>query len=155
MRHARKMGRPSAVLAAFIAALSLPAIASAAAARHALVTEVHVTVTDTAILVKPADLEPGPATIFVANKGATVHVLTISGPGVQGMKAQVAPGKIATLRMKLLTGSYRLSDPLKLGASKMRWLVVRPSNIVGARAVTPTKQAPTNAIVPGGMDCDL
>jgi len=151
------MVRRITVIAAFAVALGLPAAASAGAAGHTLVTEVHVTFTDKTLLVRANNPYPGPATIFVVNRGQKLHVLTIRGPGMRNAKTQrIAPGSRITLDVKLLAGAYQLSDPVGLGKSMVRWLVVRPSNLVPpTTTITPPKHAPTNAVVPGGMDCDL
>jgi len=149
--------RASLALAVFFVYLGLPAAASAGAARHALVTEVHVTFTDKTLLVRASNPNPGPARIFVVNKGDTLHVLTIRGPGMRNPKTQrVAPGARLTIGVKLLAGAYQLTDPVGLGKSMVRWLVVHPSNLVPATTtITPPKNSPTNTVVPGGMDCDL
>jgi len=149
--------RATLALAAVTAALALPAAVSAGAARHALVTEVHVTFTDKSLLIRASNPNPGPATIFIVNRGAKLHVLTIKGPGMRSPKIQrVAPRATITVGVKLLAGAYQLSDPVGLGKSMVRWLVVHPSNLVPAtKTITPPKNVPTNAVVPGGMDCDL
>jgi hypothetical protein len=155
MKGARIMARPGVAIAVSVLVLGLPAAASAGAARHALVTEVHVTFTDSTLLVRANNPYPGPATIFVVNRGHKLHVLTIKGPGMRSARTQrVAPGSRVSLDLKLLTGAYQLMDPV-LGKSMVRWLVVHPSNLVPGTTITPPKQAPTTAIVPGGMDCDL
>ena len=152
----RTFPRASLALAALITALGLPAAVSAGSARHALVTEVHVTFTDKTLLVRASNPNPGPATIFVVNRGTKLHVLTIRGPGMRSPKTQrVAPGAKLTVGVKLLAGAYQLSDPVGLGKAMVRWLVVNPSNLVPAKPITPPKNSPTNAVVPGGMDCDL
>ena len=150
------MRRASLVLAVVIAALGLPAAVSAGSARHALVTEVHVTFTDKTLLVRASNPNPGPATIFVVNRGTKVHLLTIRGPGMRNPKTQrVAAGAKLTVGVKLLAGAYQLTDPVGLGKSMVRWLVVQPSNLVPGTKITPPKTSPTTAVVPGGMDCDL
>ena len=156
MKRVRIMGRAFAGIAASIVALGLPAAAFAGTARHTLVTEVHVTFTDKTLLVRANSPNPGPATFFVANRGHKLHVLTIKGPGMRSARTQkVAPGSIIRMDVKLLTGAYKLTDPVGLGKSMVRWLVVQPSNLVPGTKITPPKQAPTTATVPGGMDCDL
>jgi hypothetical protein len=149
--------RVMVALGALIVAVGLPAGASAGATRHALLTEVHVTFTDKTLLVRASNPNPGPATIFIVNRGAKLHVLTIRGPGMRNPKTQrVAPGAKLTVGVKLLAGAYQITDPVGLGKSMVRWLVVHPSNLVPATTtITPPKQSPTNAVVPGGMDCDL
>jgi hypothetical protein len=156
MKGVRSLSRAGFGLAAVMAALGLPAAASAGAARHVLVTEVHVTLTDKTLLVRASSPNPGPATIFVVNRGNKRHVLTIRGPGLHSAKTQqVGPGQSLTVGVKLLAGAYQLTDPV-LGKSMVRWLVVHPSNLVPATTkITPTKQPATTATVPGGMDCDL
>jgi hypothetical protein len=151
------MVRPVTAIVALAVAFGLPAASSAGVTRHTLVTEVHVTFTDKTLLVRASSPYPGPATIFVVNRGAKLHVLTIRGPGMRNPKTQrVAPGSRISLDVKLLAGAYQLTDPVGLGKSMVRWLVVRPSNLVPATTtITPPKHAPTNAVVPGGMDCDL
>ena len=155
--HASRVMRLGVSITALVLILGLTGVAAAGVARHALVTEVHVTFTNTRLLVSPANLLPGPATIFVVNKSKKLHVLTIKGPGLSGVRTEkVAPDSSARLAMKLLTGAYMLSDRVGLGKSNVRWLVVHPSNLVPNRnPITAPKHTPTNAIVPGGMDCDL
>ena len=144
---------PAAAVA--LVALALPAAAFARSDHRTLVTEVHVTFTDNTLIIRADEPNPGPATIFVVNRGTKAHVLRISGPGLRSARTQrVAPGSRMTLDMKLLAGAYKLTDPM-LGKATVRWLVVRPSNLVPGKPVTPPKTSPTTATVPGGMDCDL
>jgi hypothetical protein len=142
-------------VATLAAALALPMGAFARGDRSSLVTEVHVTVTDSSLIIHADQPNPGPATIFVVNRGHKPHVLTISGPGLRSARTQrVAPESRMTFDLKLLAGAYKVTDPV-LGKTTVRWLVVRPSNLVPGTPVTPPKTSPTTATVPGGMDCDL
>lgn len=157
MRRAPKLGRPSAVIAALVVGLTVPGVAFAGTAHHALAAEIHVTFTDTRLLISPAGLQPGLASFIVVNRGKKPHILAIKGPGLGTMRTQkVGPGTSATLVLRLVLGAYKLSDSAGLSSSNVRWLVVRASNVVGpVRNATPPKQPPTTAVVPGGMDCNL
>jgi hypothetical protein len=154
--RARRIGWRSAVIAVSMLALGSPTLTSAGVERHAFATEVHVTFTDRTLFVTPASLsQTGPAMIMVANNGHKLHVLTITGPGVKGVRTQrVSPGGSAVLHLNLLTGSYALSDP-GLGKAKVRRLIVT-SNVVGPPVSAQTPQhAPTNATTTTAMDCAL
>jgi hypothetical protein len=157
MQRGAKLGRLGAAVAALTLAFALPPLTSAGIERHTFATEVHVTFTDRALFVTPSRLaQTGPAMIVVANNGHALHVLAIKGPGLSGVRTErVAPGGSAQLRLKLLAGSYALSDPVGLGKAKVRWLVVT-SNIVGPPVSAASSQhSPTNAVTTTAMDCAL
>ena len=154
MRHAQNVALSGVAIGASVLALGLPAAVFGRVARHTFATEVHVTFTDRALFVTPSNLsQAGPAMITVANKGHKLHVLTIKGPGITGVRTQqVAPGGSALLHLQLKTGSYALSGGAR---SAVRWLVVS-SNIVGPPVSAPSPHhAPTNATTTTAMDCAL
>src|SRR5712691_7133919 len=131
MKHARRMARPSAVIAAFGLVFGLPGVAFAGVARHGIAAKVTVTFTDTKLVVSRGGLEAGTATFVLVNNGQKLHVLTIRGPGLKGVRTRkVAAGRTATLTVTLRTGAYMLSDPAGLGTSNVRWLVVSPATVV-------------------------
>ena len=153
MRHAQKVAL-SGVIAASVLALGLPAAAFGHVARRAFATEVHVTFTDKSFFISPSNLsQAGPAMITVANRGHKLHVLTIKGPGIRGVRTQqVAPGGSALLHLQLKTGSYALTDGI---GSNVHWLVVS-SNVVGPPVSAPTaSHSPTSATATVAMDCAI
>jgi hypothetical protein len=157
MRFAPTVRQSRAVTAALatVLALGLPAAAFAHAAHRTISTQVFVTFTDKTLSVSPGTLsETGPAVIFLHNRGHYSHVLTIKGPGLNGVQTQlVAPGVSMALHLKLLVGAYAMSAGLK-GAA-VRYLVVS-SNIVGPPVSAPVApQSPTTAVATGSMDCTL
>jgi hypothetical protein len=126
--------------------------------RHALVFEVHVTLTDKSFAVAPGTLNSQLASsdvaLMIVNKGSKAHVLTIKGPGLSGpatkpgVRAErVAPGRSAMLRLKLVTGAYQMSDPALRGTVK--WLVIRPATVAGTGGKTKTPTV-TNPEYPPG-----
>jgi hypothetical protein len=126
-----------------------PVTASAASTQQSVAAKVTVTFTDTKLVVTPARLQAGTATLVVVNNGRKAHVLAISGPGMARVKTQkVAAGKRATLTLTLTTGAYELADSVSSG---VRWLVVSPATVVsstGNGSVTVPLTDPTR------MDCD-
>ena len=151
MKRARRMARSSAVFAAFGFALSLPGVAYAGVARHAIAAEVTVTFTDSKLVVSRGSFEAGPATFVVVNKGQKPHVLAIIGPGIKNIRTRkLATGKSATLTLTLRTGAYMLTDPI--GRSNPHWIVVSPVSVVHANG-NGTAGASSQFTDPG-MNCD-
>jgi hypothetical protein len=150
MKGARKTAWPSAVFAAVALAACLPTAAFGGTARHGTVAKVTVTFTDKKFLVSPGHLEAGMATVVVVNNARKLHVLTIRGPGLKGVRTQrVAAGKSATFSVRLSTGAYEIAD--SVGLSNVRWLVVSPATVVtstGNGSVVVPLNDPTR------MDCD-
>jgi len=146
-----KRGRIAALVTAglCVGIAWLPTTASAGITEQSAAAKVTVTFTDTKLVVTPARLESGIATLVVVNKGRKTHVLAISGPGMNRAKTQkVAAGKRATLTLTLTTGAYELADSASSG---VRWLVVSPAAVVsstGNGSVTVPLTDPTR------MDCD-
>ena len=158
MKLKQKVGIAGALLAALAVGLVLAMNAFGRADRHALVVEVHVTFTDTNLAVAPGSLTSQLASFDVAlvvvNKGKKAHVLTIKGPGLSGSPTKagtrferVPPGGSTTMRLKLLTGAYSLSDPAGLGQATVRWLVIHPAT---AGHAGKTKGSPGNTAFPPG-----
>jgi hypothetical protein len=157
-----------ALLLAVAVGLALAGTAVASVKRQQLATEVRVTFTNTGFAVAPGTLNSQLASFDVAlvlvNHGTKPHVLTIKGPGLSGaptkpgvLTQRIGPGSSATLRLKLLTGAYQLSD--QLGAKVVHWLVVHPAT-VGTPAGKPQGSPVNNpAFAPGqtpsasSMDC--
>jgi hypothetical protein len=149
MKGARKTAWPSAVFAAVALAACLPTAAFGGTARHGTVAKVTVTFTDKKFLVSPGHLEAGMATVVVVNNARKLHVLTISGPGLKGVRQKVAAGRTATLTVKLSTGAYEIAD--LVGLSSVRWLVVTPASVVTSTG-NGSVVVPLND--PSRMDCD-
>jgi len=151
MRQVRRIIRTSTGVAILVLALGLTGVAFAGVARQVTAAKVTVTFTDTKLVLSQSGLQAGTATFFVVNKGQKLHVLTISGPGLKGVRTRkVAVGGSATLTVTLLTGAYMLSDPVGLGTTNVRWLVVSPVKAVSGdgRAVAPGSLSNTT-----GMNC--
>jgi hypothetical protein len=156
MRSALARGCVTCVTAASVL-LSLPAVAFAASAHHALATQVSVTFTDKTVSVYPGQIaQPGPAMITIWNKGQVVHALTIKGPGISSAQTQRIPaGRTIQVHLNLLAGAYALTVSAQAGKSSVRYLVVH-TNIVGPPVnAPPVTHTPTNAVSNGGMDCNL
>jgi hypothetical protein len=152
MRVSTRTRRPGAVVAFLVFALGLPGFALASVGHQALAAKVTVTFTDTKFVLSRGGVEAGTASFVVVNKGQKLHVLAIRGPGLGGVRTtKVAAGRSATLTVTLRTGAYMLSDPVGLGASTVRWLVVSPATVVRS---TGTGSVVTTLPAPGGMDCD-
>jgi hypothetical protein len=93
--------------------------------------DVIVTFRDSAFTVTPTGLQAGVATFYVVNKGKSPRLLSIKGPGVTGAHTPtLAPGRSTTLKLKLKSGPYRLSDPRGTGTHPVRWIDVRPTSVV-------------------------
>jgi hypothetical protein len=146
-----KRGRIAALATAgvWVGIAWLPATASAGTTDQSVAARVTVTFTDTKLVVTPARLQSGTATLVVVNKGRKTHVLAISGPGMTRVKREkVAAGQRATVTLTLTTGAYELADSVSSG---VRWLVVSPATVVsstGNGSVTVPLTDPTR------MDCD-
>lgn len=168
MDHKRRSSIMGALLVALVAGLALTAGAFGGVTRHALATEVRVTFTDTNFAVAPgtvtSQLASFDVALVVVNRGKKPHVLTIKGPGLSGVTTKagvrtqlIGPGRSATLRLKLLTGAYQLTNSLKPGQGTVRWLVVHPATSGTAKPQgSPVKnpafspgQTPNNS----SMDC--
>jgi hypothetical protein len=122
------------VLSAAVAALALAAVITGTSfASHAGAARVTVTFTDTTFRLSTVNLESGPTTFVVINKGKKHHVFTIKGPGVKGMHtATLTAGSSATLTVALHAGAYVLSDPVGLGPYNVQFLdVVRAAVLTG------------------------
>jgi hypothetical protein len=133
-----------------------------------LATEVQIKVTDTNLAVAPGTLTTQFASFDVAlvmvNNGKKAHVVTIKGPGLSGPATKsgvrtqlVPPGGSATLRLKLLTGAYQVSE--SAASKSVHWLVVRPATVAAAGATPqapPVKNpnfSPGNSATNSSMDC--
>jgi len=148
--HSRRIGWPSVLIVLSVLALGLVGVGLAGVTRHDAAANVNVTFTDTKLVVSHGTVQAGPATFVVVNKGRKSHVLTISGPGIVGVRSQeVKSGKSARLTVTLRKGAYMLADRIIRGSSSVRWLVVA--------AATPTsgsKREVQPFPPPAPMDCD-
>ena len=128
------MPRAHALLAAFLFALGLTGVAIASSSRHAMVTKVTVTFTDSTLHVTPTTPASGPTTFVVLNKGKKAHLLMVKGPGVAGAHtAKVAAGGSAKLTVQLRPGAYVLSDPVGLGQYNVMFLDVVRAAVLRAK----------------------
>ena len=151
MRRVSRRGLPGALIAVFVIALGMTGVASAGVARQVTAAKVTVTFTDTKLVLSQSGLQAGTATFVVVNKGQKLHVLTINGPGLKGVRTRnVAVGRSATLTVTLLTGAYMLSDPVGLGTTNVRWLVVSPAKPASGNGRT---GAPPSLSDTTGMNC--
>jgi len=173
MGDRRKAGFAGALLAAgAIVGLALPSTALAAAKGRTLAVEVRVTFTDSGLAVAPgtitSQLASFDAAFVVVNKGRHPHVLAIKGPGLggtatkSGTRVQRIPaGGSTTLRLKLLTGAYQLSDAAGLRGGSVRWFVVRPAAAGNAGGSAKSSTVTNPAYPPGAsssnsaMACDI
>jgi uncharacterized cupredoxin-like copper-binding protein len=116
------------------ASLSLPATALAASSHRVAEAQVTVTLTDTKLGISPSGLQAGSTTFHVVNNGKRLHAFQITGPGLKkGLAtAQLAPGKTASLTLKLQSGAYMvtLSNPAGMGMSATHWVQVIPRTVV-------------------------
>jgi hypothetical protein len=168
MEHARKLRTASALLVVVAVGMAFAGSALGSGKRQSLATQVQITFTDSSLAVAPGTLTTQLASFDVAlvmvNHGKKPHVVTIKGPGLSGSPLKtgvrtqlVGPGSSATLRLKLLTGAYQLSE--NAGSKAVRWLVVRPATVAGAGANTqapPVKNpdfSPGNSATNSSMDC--
>ena len=105
----------------------------AGTSKQTAAASVTVTITDRTLHVSPTNPSSGSTRFVVLNKGKKIHFFTISGPGVKGTKTgKIAPGKSATLTVKLKVGAYVLSDPVGLGVYTSAFLdVIRASSLSG------------------------
>src|SRR5262245_61804457 len=84
------------------AVLAATAVGSTAAAQTGKVTE-----REYALAYTPRSIAPGTVTFTVRNAGKVAHALAISGPGLKMKRtATIAPGKSASLTVKLGKGSF-------------------------------------------------
>jgi hypothetical protein len=151
MRHVCRGRWPGALIGALVIGLGVAGVACAGVARQVTAAKLTVTLTDTKLVLSQSGLQAGTATFVVVNKGQKLHVLTINGPGLKGVRTRtVAVGRSATLTVKLLTGAYMLSDPVGLGTTNVRWLVVSPARSASGngRAGAPPSLSDTT-----GMNC--
>jgi hypothetical protein len=159
MDDKRKLTVASAVLA--VVGLVLAGSAFGAVKRQALAAEVRVTFTDSSFAVAPGTFTSQLATFDVAlvvvNHGTKPHVLMIKGPGLSGIPTKlgvrsqrVGPGSSATLRLKLLTGTYQLTDGA--GSAMVHRLVISSgTGTAGGKQAPPVKNP---AFAPGQSPTD-
>jgi len=158
----------SAVLATVAVGLALTAGAFGGVTRHTLATEVRITFTDTNFAVAPgavtSQLASFDVALVVVNRGKKPQVLSIKGPGLSGAATKagvrtqlIGPGRSATLRLKLLTGAYQLTNSLRPGHGTVRWLVVHPATSGTAKGQgSPVKNpafSPGQTATDSSMDC--
>lgn len=87
-------------------------------------------------------LSPGAYRFTALNVGKLSHALEIDGPGVEDMRTpgEIAPGKSATLTVKLRRGSYEVYCPVP----GHRALGMQATLKVGGAAAAHAKPAPTS-----------
>jgi hypothetical protein len=122
-----------------------PAVAGRSTARAA--AQVKVTFTDSTFRLSNTNLQSGPTTFVVVNRGKHRHVFSIKGPGVKGAhSATLASGRTAKLTVTLRAGAYVLSDPVGLGVYNVQFLdVVKAIDVTGSgtsSAVAPPVEVP-------------
>jgi hypothetical protein len=140
------MKRLGAGLVVSLVALAL-AGAAFASTRHASLSKVTVTFSDSKLGVSAQTLDAGTTTFVVHNNGRKLHVLAISGPGLKAVRTpKLAAGHSATLTVTLRAGSYMLSDPVGLGVYKVQYLSILPAANVTATGtsavVSPEQTSP-------------
>jgi hypothetical protein len=112
--------------------------AGAATGRDTTASVISVTITDQSLRVSPIVPGSGPTTFVVRNRGRKVHTLAVAGPGLKNAKtAGIAAGRTAKLSIELRPGTYRLFDPVGLGAFAVQYITV-------TRATTLTGTGTTN-----------
>jgi hypothetical protein len=161
MENKRKLALASALLA--VVGLVLAGSAFGAVKRQALAAEVRVTFTDSSFAVAPGAFTSQLATFDVAlvvvNHGKKSHMLMIKGPGLSGIPTKlgvrtqrVGPGSSATLRLKLLTGTYQLTDGA--GSAMVHRLVISSgtAGTAGGKPLAPPVKNP--AFAPGQSPTD-
>jgi hypothetical protein len=105
--------------------------ARAATGRVASATVISVTITDQSLRVSPIVPGSGPTTFVVRNQGRKVHVFAVAGPGLKNARtAGIAAGRSAKLSIKLRPGTYRLFDPVGLGAYDVQYITVTPATMM-------------------------
>ncbi len=147
----------------FVAAVAVLALAAAvtagslaSVARHATAAKITVTFTDTTFKLSNTNLQSGPTTFVVVNKGKKHHTFAIKGPGVKGMHtATLNAGSRATLTVPLRAGAYVLSDPVGLGPYNVQFLdVVNAAVLTGSGSTNVVSSTAGNSsgmcgVVPG------
>src|SRR3954451_21382625 len=141
------MRRSAAAVALAVAGLAASGVAQAGTSDRAASSAVRVTITDRTLRVSPANPESGSTRFVVVNQGKKVHFFSLTGPGVKAAKTgRIAPGKSATLTVKLRPGAYVLSDPVALGTYTSAFLdVIRASTLTGkgsSNSVHPEPEPP-------------
>jgi plastocyanin len=139
------MKLPAAAAAGVALALAGAVLAAAAVGSTAAAKTVKVTEREYAIAFTPRSIAPGNVTFTVRNVGKVGHALAISGPGLKMKRtAIIAPGKTASLSVKLGTGNYTMWCPVGRHAAagmKKTFAVGSASPKVGTP--TTTGQTPT------------
>jgi hypothetical protein len=127
------MRRAYALIVVTAVALGAGSVAQAGTSKRSTAATVTVTITDRTLRVSPTNPQSGSTKFLVVNKGKKLHFFSIAGPGVKGMKTgKIAPGKSATLTVKLSPGAYVLSDPVGLGTYTSAFLdVIRAATMSG------------------------
>jgi hypothetical protein len=160
------------LLAVLAAALVAAGSGFASAKSHTLAVEVRVTLSNGNFAMTPGTLSTQLSSFDVAlvvvNRGTKPHVLTIRGPGLPGATStkpgvqseRIGPGGSTTLRLKLGTGAYQVSDAVGSAHGTVHWLVVHPATTGSGGGTTPAAPTPTNPAFSGGntatsswMDC--
>src|SRR5262249_42565913 len=94
-------------------ALAGAVLAAAAVGSTAAAPTVKVTEREYALSFTPRSVAPGNVTFTVRNAGKVAHALAISGPGVKLKRTgMIAPGKPASLTVKLANGNYTIWCPV-------------------------------------------
>ena len=129
-------------------AFGMTGVGLAGVSRESVATRVTVTFSDTSFRLSSVNLQAGPTTFVVVNKGKKHHAFAISGPGLHGAQTgKLVPGGSATLTVKLRAGAYVLSDPVGLSAYNVQFLDINPATDVSGTGTT-NVVAPTVVLPP-------